>query len=483
MERLIVVSAILPVHLQKEGREYTVKVSPGGLVTALKQALHHRKAIWVGWAGITGSISRKLKERILEEGKKEGFLLYPVSLTEEERENFFDGFSNGIIWPLFHTFQAYARFEPPYWKAYRQVNKKFAHLIKKISSPEDLIWVHDYHFFILPEYLDKLGLKNRRAFFLHIPFPNPELFFKIPWRIDMLKGLLKYDLIGFHTYIDRKNFLQCITEIAEDVDPDSTEPVVTIRFENRQVKVGVFPISIDFEYYDSFARDVRPPDKKTKIILGVDRLDYTKGLIHKLKAFRYFLEKYPQYRCKVRLVQAVAPNIKKLPEYDSLKVEFEHLVSEINGKFGTDRWTPVQYIASRIPFEKLVSYYRYSDVCWVNSIKDGMNLVGKEYAASNVDENGVLLLSEFAGAATELNNFSLLINPYDIEGTAVSIYRSLTIPAKERKSKMRQMRNHIKRFDIRWWTNTFLETAFGKKIEDFPPLEDDIPLHEILQFP
>ncbi len=484
MERLIVVSAILPIHLTRENGDYSIKVSPGGLVTALKQALHNRKAIWVGWAG-THNLTRKLKQKILEEGKKEGFLLYPVSLSEEERVNFFDGFSNGIIWPLFHTFQAYARFEPEYWKAYRQVNKKFAQLIKKIASSEDLIWVHDYHFFLLPEYLKKAGVKNKSAFFLHIPFPNPELFFKIPWRVEILKGVLQYDLIGFHTYIDRKNFLECVKEL-EEVQVNRTNskrPVVEIQVSGRNVKVGVFPISIDFDYYQQQAVKAKPPDKRTKIILGVDRLDYTKGLIQKLKAYRYFLEKYPQYHCKVKLVQAVAPNIKKLPEYDHLKVEFEHLVSEINGRFGTDRWTPVQYIASRLPFEKLIGYYRYSDICWVNSIKDGMNLVGKEYAASNIDENGVLIISEFAGAATELNKYALLVNPYDIEGTAVSLYRALTMNKKEKKEKISKMRKHIKKFNIKWWSNTFLETAFGKRIEDFPQLEDDIPLHEILQLP
>jgi trehalose 6-phosphate synthase len=479
LERLIVVSAILPIHLKKEGKEYTVSISPGGLVTALRQALYKRQAIWIGWAG-TEKLTKSLKEKIITQGTKEGFLLYPLSLTEEERENFFDGFSNGIIWPLFHTFQAYARFQPEYWEAYKKVNRKFAAAIKGIVHKDDLIWVHDYHFFLLPEYLKKLNVKNRAAFFLHIPFPAPELFFKIPWRIDILKGLLGYDLIGFHTYIDRKNFLDCINELIEDIDIKVKEPITEIRYRGRKVKIGVFPISIDFDMYDSLARKAKPLKKNGKIILGVDRLDYTKGLIDKLKAYRYFLGKYPEFHCKVKLVQAVAPNIKKLPEYDRLKVEFEHLVSDINGRFGTERWTPVHYIARRIDFNRLISYYRYSDVCWVNSIKDGMNLVGKEYAACNIDENGVLLLSEFAGAATEIHDYSILVNPYDIEGTAFSLYKALSMEEKEKKKMMKALRKHIKRYNINWWSNTFLETAFGRKIEDFPVLEDDIPLHEIL---
>ncbi|WP_457639160.1 alpha,alpha-trehalose-phosphate synthase (UDP-forming) [Persephonella sp.] len=479
MERLLVVSAILPVHITKENGDISVKVSPGGLVTALKQVLQNKKAVWIGWAGVD-RVSPKIREVIHLEGKKEGFLLYPVALTREERENFFDGFSNGIIWPLFHTFQAYARFQPEYWKAYVSVNRKFAGLIKKVVSKNDFIWVHDYHFFLLPEYLKKAGVKNKTAFFLHIPFPPPEMFFKIPWRVDMLRGLLEYDLIGFHTFIDRKNFLECVSELTPVKNVNSEKPVVQIKYKNRRIKVGVFPISIDFDRYNHLAQNAKKPDHRTKIILGIDRLDYTKGLVQKLKAYRYFLEKYPQYHCKVKLVQAVAPNIKKLPEYDRLKVEFEHLVSEINGTFGTDRWTPVHYIYGRIPEEKLIGYYRYADICWVNSVKDGMNLVGKEYAASNIDETGVLLLSEFAGAATEIGEYTLLVNPYDIEGTASAIYRALTMPQKEKKSRMKQLRDHIRRYNIKWWGNCILQTAFGKKIEDFPFMENEIPLHETL---
>ena len=481
MERLIVVSAILPIHLQKKGKDYTVKVSPGGLVTALKQALKKRKALWIGWAGID-RLNKKLKELIVKEGSKEGFILYPVPLQEEERKNFFDGFSNGIIWPLFHTFQTYARFEPSYWDAYQSVNKKFAQIIKKVIHKNDLVWVHDYHFFLLPEYLKKLGVKNKIAFFLHIPFPSPELFFKIPWRIDLLKGLLQYDLIGFHTYIDRKNFLDCLNELIPNVNIQIKEPVTQISYKGKTVNIGVFPISIDFDYYEMEAQKAKPLDRRRKIILGIDRLDYTKGLIHKLRAYKLFLEKYPQFHCKVKLIQAVAPNIKKLPEYDQLKIEFEHLVSDINGKFGTDRWTPIQYISRRIEFKKLIKYYRYADVCWVNSIKDGMNLVGKEYAAANIDENGVLLLSEFTGAATELHKNCILVNPYDTEGTADALYTALTMSSETKVYMMKGLRAHIKRFNIVWWSNTFLETAFGKKIENFPLLEEDIPLHEILQF-
>ncbi|WP_029519821.1 trehalose-6-phosphate synthase [Persephonella sp. IF05-L8] len=479
-ERLFVVSAILPVHVERKDKKYTVKLSPGGLVTALKQALYKRQAIWLGWGG-THHINKELKQLILETGKKEGFALYPLPLTEEERKNFFDGFSNGIIWPLFHTFPAYARFEPEYWQAYKKVNKKFADYIKKLVSKNDLIWVHDYHFFLLPEYLKNSGVQNKTGFFLHIPFPNPELFFKIPWRIELLEGLLHYDLIGFHTYIDRKNFLDCLDELIDGIQIKVKEPITQIKYKGRTIKVGVFPISIDFEKYNNLAKQVKPLDKKRKLILGIDRLDYTKGLIHKLKAFKLFLEKYPELHCKVQLVQAVAPNIKKLPEYDQLKIEFEHLVSEINGKFGTDRWTPVRYIAGRLDFEKLIAYYRYSDICWVNSLKDGMNLVGKEYAAANIDENGVLLLSEFAGAATELYKDALLINPYDLEGTAYILYKALTMKDSQKSRRMKNLRKHIKKYDINWWSNAFLEAAFDRKIEDFPVLEEDFPLHEILQ--
>ncbi len=478
MGNLIVVSAILPIHIKKEGSKLKAEVSPGGLVTALKQVLKGRKALWIGWPG-TFNLNEEVKKVIFDAGKKEGFWLYPVPLTEKEFEDFFNGFSNSIIWPLFHTFQAYCRFEPEYWISYREVNKKFAEILQKVSKDDDFIWVHDYHFFLLPKYLREIGVKRKISFFLHIPFPTPELFFKIPWRVELLKGLLEYDLIGFHTFLDRKNFLDCIDELIEGVNILSKEPITEIRYNNRTVKVGVFPISIDFDLYNRKAKEVSSLELKRKIIVGVDRLDYTKGLIHKLKSFKKFLEKYPEYHEKITLIQTVAPNIKKLPEYDQLKVEFEHLVSDINGTFGSMNWTPVYYIARRVDFNRLISFYRYADICWVNSIKDGMNLVGKEFIASNIDKKGVLLLSEFAGAATELYRDVFLVNPYDIEGSADVLKKALELPVEKRKEKMDKLREHVKKFNISWWGNIFLNAAFGKKIEDFPPLEEDYPLHEI----
>ena len=479
MENLLVVSAILPVHIKEENKKLSVEVSPGGLVTALKQVLHKRKAVWIGWGG-TEKLTNKIKKLIYEAGKKEGFFLYPVPLNKDEIENFFNGFSNGIIWPLFHTFQAYCRFEPEYWEAYKSVNKKFAKEIVSISEEKDLIWVHDYHFFLLPKYIRKFQKNRKIAMFLHIPFPTPELFFKIPWRVEILKGILEYDLIGFHTFIDRKNFLDCIDELIEGVNITAKEPITEIKYKNRIIKVGVFPISIDFSLYNSLAEKSRKIDLGKKLILGIDRLDYTKGLIHKLKSFRKFLEKYPKFHKKVVLLQAVAPNIKKLPEYDELKKEVEHLVSDINGRFGTIDWTPVIYASKRVSFDELISLYRYADVCWVNSIKDGMNLVCKEYAASQIDKNGVLILSEFAGAATELFRNVLLTNPYDIEKSADLLKKALEMDEKEKRRKMENLRKHINKYNISWWGNTFLDAAFGKKIEDFPILEDDYPLHEIL---
>ncbi len=478
MENLLVISAILPVHIKEDKKETKVEISPGGLVTALKQILYGRKAVWIGWGG-TEKITEKVKSLIFEAGKKEGFLLYPVSLTREEIEKFFNGFSNGVIWPLFHTFQAYCRFEPDYWEYYKEVNRKFAKQIKKVSTEKDLIWVHDYHFFLLPEYLKKLNVKNKVAFFLHIPFPTPELFFKIPWRVEILKGLLEYDLIGFHTFIDRKNFLDCLDELVGGINITVKEPITEVQYRGRKIKVGVFPISVDFELYSQKSHKTKGLNFNRKIILGIDRLDYTKGLVHKLKTFKKFLEMYPEYHKKVVFIQAVAPNIKKLPEYDRLKKEFEHLVSDINGKFGSFDWTPVLYISRRVKFDELLQLYKSADVCWINSIKDGMNLVCKEYIASRTDDTGVLVLSEFAGAATELYADALLVNPYDIEGSAKLLKKALDMDKKEMKRRMQNLKNHIKKFNIGWWGNTFLSVAFGKKIEDFPLLEEDYPLHEL----
>ena len=489
MGKLIIVSALLPVFIEKKGKEYLAKVSPGGLITALKQSYEKRKALWIGWHG-SDFYSEKIKEIVQKAGKSEGFNLFPVPLKKEERENFFNGFSNKIIWPLFHGFPQFCEFENEYFQAYRSVNQKFAKEILKVVRKDDFIWIHDYHFFLLPKYLKQKNKNLNIGFFLHIPFPSPELFFRIPWRIELLEAFLNYDTIGFHTNIDRKNFLDCIDELIPEIDIKREEPVCTIDFKGRKIKVGIFPISIEFEKYNSTAKKVdkkikelKDVFKDKKLIFCADRIDYTKGLIEKVKIYKRFLEKYPQFKNKVVFVEAVSKNIKKAKEYDELKKEFEHKISEINGVFGDKDYQPFIYLQKRLDFEDLISYYRYADVCLITPIRDGLNIVSKEYIASNIDKKGVLILSEFAGASTELFKHSFLINPYDTEKNADILYQALNLNKKERKNKMENLRRHVKKYDITWWVDTFLKVATGKGIEIYPKLEEDIPLHELINNP
>ena len=486
MGKLVVVSALLPVFVEKLGKDYKVRVSPGGLVTALKQSYHRRKAVWIGWHG-SDFYNDKIKKLIQETGKSEGFNLFPVPLKKEERESFFNGFSNKIMWPLFHGFPQFCRFEEDYYKAYISVNKKFARKILEISKEEDFVWVHDYHFFLLPKYLKKENKKLKTGFFLHIPFPTPELFFRIPWRIELLEGFLNYDTIGFHTNIDRKNFLDCVDELVPEIDIKREEPVCTIDFKGRKIKVGVFPISIEYEKYNETAKkadkklkEIKRVFKDKKLIFCVDRIDYTKGLVEKMKIYKRFLEKYPEFREKVVFVEAVSKNIKQAKEYDELKKEFEHTVSEINGIFGEKDYQPVIYLQKRLSFDELVAYYRFADVCLITPIRDGLNIVTKEFIASNVDKKGVLVLSEFAGASTELYKDSFLINPYHTEKNADILKFVLNLTEKEKKKRMENLRNHVRKYDITWWVDTFLKVATGKGIENYPKLEGDIPLHEII---
>ncbi len=485
MGKLVIVSALLPVFLEKEGKNYTAKVSPGGLVTALKQSYKRRKALWIGWHG-NDYYSEKIKKIVQDAGKSEGFNLLPVPLKKREKEYFFNGFSNKIIWPLFHGFPQFCQFENEYYKAYESVNKKFAKVILDVADKEDFIRVHDYHFFLLPKYLKKNKNLNI-GFFLHIPFPHPEMFFKIPWRVELLEAFLNYNTIGFHTQIDRKNFLDCITELIPEIRIEKKNTIYNILFKRRKIKVGVFPISVEFEKYNSTAekvnsklKELKNTFKDKKLIFCADRLDYTKGLVEKVKIFRRFLEKYPKFWNKVVFVEAVSKNIKKSIEYDQLKKEFEHKISELNGIFGNKSYQPFIYLQKRLDFEDLVSYYRYSDVCLITSIRDGLNIVSKEFISSNIDKKGVLVLSEFAGAATELYKDSFLINPYNIERNADILYRALSLNSKDRLKRMENLRKHVRKYDITWWVDAFLKVAVGTGIEKFPKLEEYIPLHELI---
>jgi trehalose 6-phosphate synthase len=481
-ERLVAVSNRLPIAVKKLGNLWHVERGSGGLVTAINPVLKNRGGLWIGWSGTTEKI--EWGEELNLASHESGYNLHPVTLTPEEVEYFYFGFANQIIWPLFHDLHTRCNFDPDYWYYYLQVNKKYAETIASHSQPTDYIWVHDYHLVAVAQALRKQGLVRRTGFFLHIPFPSVDIFMRLPWRAQVLQALLEYDLIGFQTIRDRRNFIQCLQYISPGLKANGRGAVLTLDVDGRQVRVGAFPISIDFENFATRAGSTTVSTKLhwlkdvmlgSQIILGVDRLDYTKGVPERLRSFQLALEKHPDLRRKLTLVQIVVPSRTDVPEYQTLKQEVERLVGEINGKYTYGGWVPVQYMFRNLEMDELLAYYRSAQIAIVTPLKDGMNLVAKEYCACNLEEEGVLILSEFAGAASQLQRGALLVNPHDLEGVAEAIYHAFTMHPDERRGRMRRLRESLRRHDIFWWVDSYLKAAFSKKLGDFPTGEEYVP--------
>jgi trehalose 6-phosphate synthase len=406
-------------------------------------------------------------------------------LTAQERDKFYYGFSNEVLWPLFHDLHSRCNFDPSYWPVYQQVNRKFAEVSAQASTPDDFIWVHDYHLLVVGQQLRALGVKAQTGLFLHIPFPALDVYVKLPWRTQLLHALLEYGLIGFQTVRDRTNFVQCVrTLVGHDVEVKGRGQVVTLKVGKRAVRLGAFPIGIDFEEFATQAmtpqvteraRLVQEDTRNRKLILGVDRLDYTKGVPDKLKAFRMGLARFPELQRRVTLIQIVVPSREHIPEYYDLKTEIERLVGRINGEFTRPGWVPIHYIHRSLDRTDLLSYYRAAAIGLVTPLRDGMNLVAKEFCACNVDGDAVLILSEFAGAAAQLQDGALLVNPYDVEGVADAIQKAFTMDAEERRARMMRIRKTVREHDIFWWTDAFLRAAISRELDDFPVVHEYIP--------
>jgi len=465
--RLIIVSNRLPVALTKvDTGQWHVQPSPGGLVTALSPLLSERGGLWVGWLGTVEEVEPE--ELIYQASQDLGYTLKPVSLTEEEINQYYFGFSNEILWPLFHDLQTRCNFDPVYWNAYQSVNRKFANVVAENARTDDYIWVHDYQLMLVAKELRGMGVENKVGFFLHTPFPPLDIWVKLPWRTKILEALLEYDVIGFQTRRDRNNFIRCIEIVHKVTQADVRKQVSILSTPKREIGIGIFPISIDFKDFSrqtkspmvvEAARQLRETMPNQRILLGVDRLDYSKGIPEKLKAFRNALERFDDLRGKITLIQVAVPSRKDIPEYQMLRAEIEGLVSEINGIFTQPGWIPIHYMFRSMERAELLAYYLAADIALITSLKDGMNLVAKEYCAANIDKNGVLILSEFAGAANQLHRWSLIVNPYDIEGVAEAIYEAFQMSIEDRKWRMRKLRNSVARRDIFWWVDSFLQSA------------------------
>ena len=490
--RLIVVSNRLPVVLSRSEDGWRAEPGSGGLVSAMLPVLRNRGGMWIGWPGTHYDDPAEIEDVLATAGRAAGYELHPVRLSAREEDLFYHGFSNEILWPLFHDSPSRCVFQPDYWEAYSAVNRRFAEITAAQLQANDFVWLHDYHLLSAAHYLRDLGVEQQLAFFLHIPFPPPDIFMRLPWRKQVLQHLLEYDLIGFHTLRDRRNFIQCLRQQFREVRRSARRQVVSLQIDNvsrgeggdpqwRELRCGIFPISIDFKVFQQHARSeavmrrsdwIRSDLRGRKLMLAVSRLDYSKGIPESLEGYARALRRYPELHRKIIYTLVVVPSRRSIPEYAELKSNIERLVGEINGEFTDSGWVPVHYLYRSLPVEELVAYYRTADIGLIMPLKDGMNLIAKEYCAAQVRHDGVLILSEFAGAAAELGRSALLVNPHDFDGVADAIVAACDMPVGERRARMRALRRTVRNADIFRWVEGFIQAATSRDLSHYPIFEE-----------
>ena len=459
---LILVSNRLPTTIEPGPDGPVLKGSSGGLVTALRPVLKARKGYWIGWAG-KGHES-DIDRLLAKSNAGSSCQLVSVWLTQAERNGFYAGFSNEIVWPLFHDLQSRCNFDPTYWRAYVTVNGKFADAVAQVAKKDSVVWIHDYHLMLTGEFVRKRGLGCRLGFFLHIPFPPLDIFEKLPWRSEILRALFEFDVVGFQTPRDQRNFLGCVRRFLPEVELRRNDEQVDAKAGHHTTQIRAIPIGIDFDEFSGHAQqpeiveraaEIRRDMQGRQMMLGVDRLDYTKGVPERLRALRHLLESRRQMRRQITLVQIVVPSREAIPKYRELKLEIEMLVSQINGQFGDPGWVPVHYIHRALERPELLALYSAADIALITPLKDGMNLVSKEFCAAQVGEPGVLILSEFAGSADQLENGAILVNPYDIESVAEAVHSAYRMPRDERARRMQKLRRRVRNGNVFRWCDEF----------------------------
>jgi len=457
MSKTIIVSNRLPVSLRHRKGKFEFKPSAGGLATGLGSIYKEGENIWIGWPGNTVEDPEQRAEIILELHELK---MAPVFLTKEDVEEFYEGFSNETLWPAFHYFTQYMVYNPVHWEAYVRVNEKFCEAILKKAGPEDTIWVHDYQLLLLPKMLREKLPNATIAFFQHIPFPSYEIIRMIPWREQLLEGMVGADLIGFHTYDDMRHFLSAVGRIT-GLSSESGY----LQAENRIINVDSFPMGIDYDKFANQAksrktqgivREFRKQVEDQKLIITIDRLDYSKGIPQRIQAFAQLLKEHKELHGKVAMIMIVVPSRDKVQSYKELKEEIDLLVGRINSEYSTLTWVPVHYFYRSFPFEELSAFYSMSDIALVTPLRDGMNLVCKEFVASKTDQTGVLILSEMAGASKELQD-AVLVNPNDQQSVIDAIYNSLSMKPAEQKARMVSMQKSLKKYDVFQWVKVFMD--------------------------
>lgn len=446
---IILVSNRLPITVKPdETGEFVVQQSTGGLVSGLTGLHEQAQSLWIGHLGIHDQPTPHLVQKLKDQR------LVHVPIEEEAYQNYYNGYANGTLWPLFHNFLATMSISDQYWKAYQEVNQQFAEVVLSQAKKDCEVWVHDYQLILLPKLLREQRPDLKISYFHHIPFPSIEIFRTIPRRLELIEGFLGADYLGFHTFDYANHFIQAVQRIT-----GSKTKVNEVYCKDRPIKVATHPLGVDFKMIDqrsSYLMEHNPIQRKPGItVLGIDRLDYTKGLPERLKSFREFLHMFPDQIGKVRLIQLCVPSRQDIDSYGEIRSEVEQLVGQINGEFGSPGYTPIEYLFRSLPFDQVIELYQSADVMLVTPLRDGLNLVCKEYIAARHDLDGCLILSEFAGAAAEMGE-AIQVNPYDVKAVACAIEEAIRMPKDEKTRRMKALRKRVALYDNATWAQDFV---------------------------
>ncbi len=474
MGRLIIISNRLPFSLDREGDKLSIRQSSGGLVSAIKSYFESNtnkdqlsEKLWMGVADFP---QEDWEQAVASHAFRQDFGIIPLYVDKDLYDNYYNGFSNSVLWPLFHYFSSLVEYESRFFDAYVRVNQQFADTLAPLLQPDDQVWIHDYQLMLLPHLLRQKKQDATIGFFLHIPFPSYEIFRLLPteWKKSLLQGVMGADLIGFHTYDYVQHFLQSVKMLL------GVESYFhNLQYQDRLVRIDLFPIGIDYNKFYQAASDpevldmcnkIRNNLEDKKIIFSVDRLDYTKGLSSRLNGFEYFLDRYPEWREKMVFILNIVPSRSSIPAYLERKKMIEEKIGTINGRFSTISWQPVIYRYNHLSFKELIALYQAADVALITPLRDGMNLVAKEYVASCASGRGVLILSELAGAASELSE-AILVNPTDTADVASSITRALAMPLYEQRNRLALMQRRLQEYDVIKWVNDFMDQLTQVKQE------------------
>jgi trehalose 6-phosphate synthase/phosphatase len=477
---MIIVSNRAPINIQRTESGLLYRPATGGLATGIKSYIdiQHRngateRMLWIGWPGsaVEALDRNEVTQTLLDQYGVEG-----VYLTEDIMERFYQGFCNKTLWPLFHYFPSFAEYDKSNWEEYISVNETFADVVASAALPNETIWVHDYHLLLLPALLRERLPKARIGFFLHVPFPSYEIFRLLPsvWRERMLEGMLGADLVGFHTPEYNSYFLRSIAEVfGEDVSrgDERSNDRVTVTFRGRLITTGAFPMGIEYGRFhgavplpevQAECTQLRKHVGDSKLILSIDRQDYTKGILNRLDGYEYFLDQQSEWRGKVTMLMVVVPSRVGVENYQLVKSQIDEAVGKINGRYTSIGWAPIVYQYRELGFEEMIALYTCSDVALVTPLRDGMNLIAKEYVATRIDLSGVLILSEMAGAVDELKD-ALIINPNNKEEIGDALLHALEMPLDEQQRRMTIMQRRVEEYNVVKWANDFLTTLDDTK--------------------